>query len=252
MEPTAPILPEPELLDRLVTLVDASLADAGWYHPHVLVKIEAPTDLDGIELGMKPLPEGSHPVDELWGFVAPEEWSAIGLVTYGWASPPDRGRPSTHPDRLRVRLTVVVDRDGNEAQTASFEDGSVIDENGEGRVSDVLRLCIGAPTAPPPPVGELADVLWLMAVVEASSPRRIGWPTISSLRAEPAGRTTTWAGMRAMAAMTEQWRGADTWMDDGFFARELLAWLPSIDESMAVLERRLTKLAIRKIRAVLG
>lgn len=257
MEPSAPILPEPDLLDRLVTLVDSSLSEAGWHHPHVLVKVESPSvvtphDLDSLDLGMKLLPDGCHPVDELWGFVAPESWLAIGLVTYGWASPQSDARPSCHPERQRVRLTVVVDREGRQASTATFEDGSVIDENGEGRVSDVLRLCLGVATAPPPPLSDLADVLWLLAITDACTRRRIGWPSIAALRVAPDEQASTWRAVRSIAAASDRWEGADTWMDDGFFARELLGCLPSVDESLAHLERVLTGVAYRKLVAALS
>ena len=42
-----------------------------------------------------------------------ESFIAIALVVEGWGSPPGRARPSRHPRRERLRVTVSVARDGS-------------------------------------------------------------------------------------------------------------------------------------------
>lgn len=252
MDNSTPTLPEPDVYERLLTLVDAAVSERGWHSPHVLVKVVEADDPDSFELGLKDLPDGSHPVEELWGFVAPPTWLAIGVVTFGWAAPMDGVRPSEHPDRSRVRATILVTRDGRQLSTASFDDGRAIDEPGEGLIGDVLRCCIGAPTSPPPPIDVLADVLWLQELVRESANRRLTIAHAERLRREPEGRAATWEGVRHMAASTGRWPFADDWMDDGFFARQLLASLPGIDDLLDELDLRLPRATARKVRARVG
>lgn len=251
MDHSTPTLPEPDLYERLVTLVDSAVAERGWYSPHVLIKVEETGDPESFDLGLKDLPEDAHPVDELWGFEAPPSWLAMGVVTFGWASPMDGVRPSQHPERTRVRATILMTRDGRQVTTASFEDGTAIDEPGEGLIGEVLRLCLGLPTAPPPPIEHLADVLWLQALVaESATRRRLSIAAAQRLYHEPAGRASTWEGVRQMAHSTGQWPFADSWMDDGFFARQLLATLPSIDELLTTLDAQLPRATARAVRAL--
>jgi len=247
-----PTLPDPDVYERLLTLVDASAADRGWHAPHLLIKVEEVDEPAAFDLGMKELPEGSHPVEELWGFRAPPTWLAIGVVSYGWAAPMDGIRPSLHPERSRVRATILVTREGRQLSTATFDDGRAIDEPGDGMIADVLRLCVGAPTAPPPPIEHLADILWLRALVVESSTRRLTIAEAERLYREPEGRMSTWRGVRLLAASTVQWPFADDWMDDGFFARELLATLPTVDELLAQLDSQLPSATARKVRARVG
>ena len=244
-----PALPEPDLLERIVTLVDSAVVPHGWYHPHVLIKIEETGDPESFALGLKDLPEDTHPVDELWGFVAPDSWLAIGVVTYGWASPMDGVRPSQHPERCRVRATILVDRSGRQAASATLEDGTCIDEPGEGLIGDVLLRCIGAPTAPPPPLEEFCDVLWLMTVAEESTHRRVGWKQAEQMRV---AADSTWTRLRKIGERSGRWGAPDDWMDDGFFARQVLATMPSVEELLAVLDAQLSVTTARKVRAALG
>jgi hypothetical protein len=184
-----PHLPEPDRLDRLVTLLDAVVSEGGWHQPHRIVSVETAADDDDVALGFQELEAGVHPLDHLLGFVAPPTWSAIGVVCFGWAAPavdldPDRhtaaGRPSLHPERCRVRVVSLVDRSGTTWATAALEDGTVVDEPGEGTVADALRRCLRLPTAPPP-VGtaELFAALWLADVAAAGRP--LSW-TEAALR----------------------------------------------------------------------
>ena len=297
MEPAPTV--EPDLLDRLVTILDAAARRGGWHQPHRLVTVERP-DAEGFDLGVKEVGDGEHPLDHLLGLVAPDEWYALGIVSFGWASPaPDDAPtyrapfpPSDHPDRLRARSVFLVARDGHEASTTALADGRVIDTPGEGFLADALRRALGLATEPAdePPL-ELLTAMWLDQALTAvrdgdddpwwagdphgepswpvdiapdagSSPRgragvrrarclpRPSWARVASLhpllasvraggRRLPASRladlgrvfaeTVSWADLRweSMTGATPWGIDVDadlaTWMDDGMYARWLLA-----------------------------
>jgi hypothetical protein len=237
-----PTLPEPDKLERIVTLVDSAMAGRGWHATHMLIKIEETPDASGFDLGMKELETDEHPVEALWGFEAPDSWSAIGVVTYGWASPWDapEGRASKHPDRVRARVTSIVDRGGREAATTVLEDGTVIDHPGISLLGDVLRRCVGAPTAPPPPVQAFADLMWLREVVEVARQGPMSWRRAELLRV-PAD--STWPRLRARA------EGYALWMDDGMFARWLFERLPPIESLLAEVDATMPPKLARRLRA---
>lgn len=248
-------LPEPDRLERIVTLVDAAIAPRGWYGPHLLVKVEQLDDGD-VELGLRELPHHAHPMSALLGFVAPESWVAMGAVVYGWAAPMANVRPSRHRNRRRVRCTALVDRSGREAVTTSMDDGAVIDSPGEGRMSDALKRCMGAATAPPPPVSELADALWLESVLDAAAEQAVGaftWEHAMNLRPTDEDTiTTSWPRLREMAARSGVWGDLATWMDDGMFARWMLGERPSVGDLLRQVDARLPRPVARRIRAELG
>ena len=277
----APRLPEPDRLDRLVTLLDAAFRGEGWHQPHRLVSLEPDADdPDGLAFGFRVLPDGAHPLDHLLGFVAPPSWWALGLVCYGWAAPPDataRSRPSLHPSRRRVRVVTLLGRDGDERATATLDDGTVIDEPGVGTVTDALRRCLGLPTtAPPVSTAELFAALWLGRV--AAAPDRLSWaeaarlhPALAVLEAgghrpQPeelvaAGRALhramSWSELRLRAAAGRRDPGVEVpadlaaWMDDGMFARWVLGGLPSFPELVHRCRRVLSPEVLRRLRRVL-
>lgn len=276
MDP-APLLPEPDRLDRLVTMLDASLRDEGWHRPHRLVSVED-VDEEGFDLGFRELEAGEHPLDHLLGFVAPESWSALGLVCYGWASPPsEEGRPSEHPDRLRVRVVTLLDRSGDERATATIEDGTVVDEPGAGTVSDALRRCLGLATpAPPVGSGELFAAMWLTSV--ASAGRRLSWteavmlhPAMQVLRGgghrpqieellssgRSLARAMPWGELRLRAAAGVRDGGVGVpadlaaWMDDGMFARWVLGGLPPFTPLLRRCSTVLAPEVLRRLRRTL-
>lgn len=245
MRPT-PTVPAPEMLDRLVTLLDASAREAGWYQPHRLVAIEL---AGGAEVAVRTLEldPGAHPLDHLLGLRAPASWWAIGAVCVGWAAPPDVGRPSRHPQRRRARVVTLVDRAGIERSTAALDDGAVIDEPGSGTVADALRRCLGLATAPPPgPPSSLIEVLWLSAI--ASSERQIGWKEAVALRSGVTARS--WSQLREQG-----WPGLGPditqWMDDGMFARWALGSQPSRRQLLDEVARTQSPEMVRQIRAAL-
>jgi len=129
--------PEPDLLDRLVTLLDAAAIDGGWYQPHLLVSLE------GERLGVLPLELGQHPLEVLDDFVAAPTCDVLGAVCFGWAAPVGPTRPSQHAGRRRVRVVTLVDRTGDVRATATFDDGTTTDAAPTGAVAEALRVALG-------------------------------------------------------------------------------------------------------------
>jgi hypothetical protein len=273
----APLLPEPDRLDRLVTLLDASCRDEGWHQPHRLVSVTEDPESGSVSSSFRALGEGEHPLDHLLGFVAPASWVAMGLVCYGWASPPAGGRPSEHPDRQRVRVVTLLDRSGDERSTATMEDGSVVDEPGSGTVADALRRCLGLPTpAPPVGSGELFAAMWLTSV--AASDRRLTWaeavmlhPAMQVLRSgghrpqveelvscgRSLARAMPWGELRLRAAAGVRDGGVGVsadlaaWMDDGMFARWVLGGLPPFTPLLRRCRAVLAPEVLRRLRRTL-
>lgn len=278
MDP-APLFPEPDRLDRLVTLLDASCREEGWHQPHRLVSVEADGDDGSLSFGFRVLDPGEHPLDHLLGFVAPPTWTGLGLVCFGWASPPSvdgcGGRPSEHPERRRVRVVSLLDRSGEERATATLDDGTVVDEPGAGTVSDALRRCLGLATpAPPVGSGELFAAMWLSSI--ASSRRRLTWAEAVMLHpamqllARSAGRrpqveelvssgrslarAMPWGELRLRAASGVKDGGigvsADlaAWMDDGMFARWVLGGLPPFTPLLRRCSTVLAPEVLRRLR----
>jgi hypothetical protein len=243
-------VPEPDRLERIVTLVDAAVAGRGWHRPHLLLAVEGTPEGDEVELHLREL-AGAHPVDEVLGFRAPPSWTAMGAVTYGWAAPLDGPdgrlqRPSRHPDRCRARVTSVVDRTGREVVTTSLADGRVIDEPGVSVLADALRRCLGAPTAAPPPLRELVDVLWteaVLAAVDAGGIRR--WDDVLALRPRP----TSWSHLRRVARDAPGFGALAEWMDDGMFARWLLGGHRPLPALLEDADRRLDRPLALRLRA---
>lgn len=291
----APLLPEPDALDRLVTVLDAACAEAGWHQPHRLVSVEPDRnagpggDQPGLAFGFRVLDAGQHPLDVLLGFTAPAAWAGLGVICFGWASPiahdqldaarhtTSGPRPSQHPERMRVRVTTLVDRTGEERATATLEDGTVVDEPGSGTVTDALRRALDVPTAPAP-VGtaELFAALWLADLAQAGRPQ--SWPE-AALR-HPAmqmlagrfpspqpeeligcgrslHRTMTWERLRQRAAdgRIDLDVGIDAplaaWMDEGMFARWVLGGVPPLPRLLADAASVLPADVLRRVRRAL-
>jgi hypothetical protein len=79
-----------------------------------------------------------------------ESVDALALAVTGWAFPPEapetwRGRPSQHPQRVRVRSVVVVSPDGRQCSAIRRRDtGEVaVDANGEGPMMRALLAVWG-------------------------------------------------------------------------------------------------------------
>lgn len=110
----------------------------------VLVRLRGAAADDRVDLAVLPL-DGLHPAELLDGFVAPEDWLALGLVTRGWAAPLGPARPSAHPARRRVCTTVLLDRSGSTVGRTIDDSGRVVIDGppGEGAVLDLLRCALG-------------------------------------------------------------------------------------------------------------
>lgn len=154
---------------------------------------------DEVEVGWLPL-DGRHPVDELLGTTAPEDWSAVGVATSGWAHRRDvdePGRRGGGPRTVRIRSVHLVGRDG--AWSSRWRPVDPDDGDGDvaagmpgdagcplGRIDDVCRRALGVPTHPPAwSTAVLWATQWLDALVELAgtslSPSRLGWPAVAAL-----------------------------------------------------------------------
>ncbi len=127
---------------------------------------------------------------QLFGWVAPPECDAIGVVAGGWGRPQpfdlDLGRlPADSGELQRVRVIVVVDRHGRVGARTTLGDGRTVDGGCRGgRLFDALHRVLGLPTDPPP-VSSAAIIgdLWLAAVVADGEPhsQRLGWSEVTAL-----------------------------------------------------------------------
>jgi hypothetical protein len=151
---------------------------------------------EGVEVAVRPL-AGPDPVRSLYGFVAPPEWFAFGVVARGTARrpgpAPDR-RPTGRAPQGHVQFGLLVTRLGEQVVAARGDDGVVeqihrIDpaDQGGGRIPDACRRALRLATPPPEgDTGELWATLWLETLLVRSlgDPRPIPWP--EAVRAYPA------------------------------------------------------------------
>lgn len=170
---------------------------AGW--PGSLVVTVAPAEAD-VAIGTWPVPtEVHHPADSLVGFLAPDQWLALGLVTRGRAWTDDPAQAGTG-DRVHagtvvltdavaspVRITALMGRDGTATSvlTRTDEPAEVIEEAPAGWVADVLARALGRPT-PPPELGlsTWVEAAWLDRIADLvlESPGRVRrWNTLARL-----------------------------------------------------------------------
>ncbi len=208
---------------------------AGW--PGSLLVTVAPAEAD-VAIGTWPVPtEVDHPADPLVGFLAPEEWVALGLVTRGkaWVDDPAgagtgarvHAGPLVLTDAVAspVRITSLFGRDGTATSvlTRADEPVEVIDEAPAGWVADVVTRALGRPT--PPPESALStwvEAAWLDRIADLvlDSPGRVRrWDALARLHPlAPPGAAlagvllavetraldleSSWARMRRL------WRGA--------------------------------------------
>jgi hypothetical protein len=165
------------VLDGLVEILDRMGSEQGDDGCGLLMRAEAGS------VGLLAL-DGRHPREFLMGQVAPAEWLALGLVSWGWAAPPDQGRPSAHPDRQRARTVLAVDRAGGVAGRTHIAGGDTLDEAPEGSLVDCLRRVFGLSTSPASVGTEmLFATLWLgdILAVAGRSGRRLGWGEVAGL-----------------------------------------------------------------------
>lgn len=153
--------------------------------------------------------------DALLGFVAPEDWWAVGLHVAGSVIPDGdrgrgRGRAGRHRSAGRVRVTAFVARDGRAVSVVRRRGrADTIDEPPSGLVGDSLRRALRLPTPPPPDTTTGYWVaLWLDRLVAAAaagpppggSATGHAWPSVAALhpaRAEAGAGAPTPAGLAA-------------------------------------------------------
>jgi hypothetical protein len=199
-------------------------------------------------LGWKSL-EGVHPVDALLGFVAPDDWRAIGVCTTGRALSPGGTEA--------VTVTLLVDRAGTAASVLQRGGAlEVLPGRPDGMVADACRRALGLPTAPPPGSSlVLWTLTWLDRVVAEAHDRVPGqpapsWAAVARLHPASSGPGDPVALALDAAALAEAWpwgrlraepaladlpgsppsASLAQWMDDGMWARWLIRELPPAAE----------------------
>jgi hypothetical protein len=173
-------------LDALATLaaiaevrfVDEFGADDPDTTAAALIRVRA--DDDGVELGIRPLDDGDHPVEALVGFHVPPDWCAVGVAATGVAHHLDR--PGERTGVVTVHLVGadgcwasrwsprVDDRLGTAGSSAAGT--AVARDRPIGRVDDSCRRALGLATDPPPATTHPLWILrWLDAVVDEAGRR---------------------------------------------------------------------------------
>jgi len=261
-----PQLPLPATdLAVLAGLADARAASEGATPCLLRVQVVG----DEVELGWLPLAAGSHPLDELVGRTAPDEWAAVGVVADGRAR-----RLDTDVPPVRVRTTHLVGRDGSWASRCTGADVEPLIASGEaddpgrvaGRLDDACRRVLGLPTAPADVgTGPLWAARWLDAVVAAAAAstaaraRMATWPEVARLHpavpaldgAGPAAAVPDPDELGERARTLASWRDwsvlrracaagmwstpevdaeAAAWLDDGAFCRWALGAFPDLED----------------------
>lgn len=173
-----------ERLRLLTTLI----LDVGTEDPGILplgVGVSAPTP-EEVDLHIKPL-VGEHPVDDLLGFTAPDDWWAFGVVTSATARPmteqqlaslghpPPADPEPMFPTPTKVLMAVLVPRRGRSISMIRERAGAAADSDLDdiqqtrevpgdpgGRMGDACRRVMGRRTSPARYEARyLAHIVWL-------------------------------------------------------------------------------------------
>lgn len=221
-----------ESLNRLATTIDADLGEVGALPTGESASLIRVTRSG--EIAIRSL-DGDHPFDALLGFVAPEDWEVFGVIAPGWGT----HYAGAVPTRRRIRVIHVASRSGDEASLLRFADDVSAtsigtDERPAGRVADCVRRALDLPT-PNEPAESLAT-LWVHGVLQALASRL--HPSFGRKRVEAheidgivaAAAPTSWGDERWSVVQSEGSILMDgaiaAWMDDGMYARYVLADLP--------------------------
>ena len=251
-------------LEGLTALVDARAEERGWNEGHFLVNIVG-VDAEGVDVGFKDI-EG-HPLNSLLGFTAPDEWLALGVCAEGWAASLDAGcRPSQAKGRMRMRTTMLVTRDGQEASGMRIageafklmpDEGST-ESHCSGTIPDALRRALRVPTAPPevPFEGWVARMLLMLIIGDVPrGHRRVPWTQLrpSLERYKELADEGTWETLRGVASkragMIADLEPEDAaWMDEGMFSRWVIGGLPSYEHLLDKAREACTEEAFSQLR----
>lgn len=214
-------------LERLVRTLDADLPrDFGRGTSAQLIRVR----VDG-EVALRSL-DGEHPFDALLGFVTPEDWLIIGVI-----APADALRVDDDGNEVecRARVVHVCARTGEQVSLLRFDDVddvSITIPNG-GRVSDCLRRSFGLDTEPVDDMALNVVNVSRILVDVAASPERVTPRNVDIFMS--ASTRSTWSEERwhAIEHGNEVMDGTvAAWLDEGMFARMMLAALPDHDELM--------------------
>jgi hypothetical protein len=197
-------------------------------------------------------------VSHLLGWRVPPECWAVGLIGAGNRIPlhstlaEEEAADSEHQ---RMRLCCLVGRDGAVATLLRAPDGAgMASGDAGGRVIDALRRALGLPTPPPEEdTAQLLAILWIDELLAAvDSGVILGWPAAAGLHpamralaseghdiapehitmiARVATAAWSWENLRLQACQEDWLRDLipaelAEWMDEGMFARWMLAGLP--------------------------
>jgi hypothetical protein len=258
--------------------------------PPCILRIRHVDDADAdVEIGMRRLLPGDHPLVGLVGLRADDDWAAIGVAATGRLRHLDgNGAPAP------VRTTHLVGRDGSWAMRwHPLEGGEPTATAGPpddpdtpiGRIDDACRRCLGLATRPAA-VGTdvLWATMWLDAVLEQASSqagrRRLGrWQEVAKLHpavralvadlSEPVAPATVaelattlaelryWDDLRrAVAAGSPSIRDLDeataAWLDDGAFSRWALGAYPDLPELLRTIDAVLSPPVAAAIHATVA
>jgi hypothetical protein len=197
------------------------------------------------------------------------------------------GPPGPSSDYVEaIRMVCLLTRGGEVEWRLTRADGSQPSlpigdlAPSEGRLLDCLRRCFELPTSPPPASpARLQLIVWLVAALERAEEcrRPLSWSEVARLH--PVARLLAFEmevpasdvsgitdALTRMGAAAYSWEAVRIqaarqvgflddvidprlagWMDDGMFARWLLAELPSVDELFTALRPRLTPSAARRL-----
>lgn len=211
---------------------------------------------------------------DVLGWTAPRNASAVGVVATGRLRclDPSSELPARQIPALAggMRLCCVVSRRGDLGWRIRLPDGTPFEGPPEaGMMLDILRRCVGLPTAPPEhPVGRLHSVAWMQAlmVIGEDLGRRIRWSEALAVHPVTAGRSVadpeeeirrqafsgSWEAFRShvVAHPASPWEpSADLagWMDEGMFCRWSLSAFPSLEDMMAAVRDHLVPSAARRL-----
>jgi hypothetical protein len=269
MSPPVPPPPDLALAAH-VDNADAILAARGGHAPKsALLRVSvADADPPG-ELAWFPI-DPIHPLDLLLGFVAPVHWGALGVSSCGRQhSIGSDGRVLRSAGSPRVRITVLIDRSGGAtALLRRGHERTPLPGPPDGTVADACRRALRLETAPPPATtAGLWTRCWLDRIVDTLAPSSGAsgdagptWRELTRLHPASSVAATRWSGLGlgpdadaladATYALADAWPWARlradpavadvpgpvpdprvvAWMDDGMWARWLLATFPALDD----------------------
>lgn len=268
--------PQGEPLDELATVIESAADTGGWGEPPHLVSVTFDgenIELGMKPLNHHPALElTGFNAPKAWSClgVLTEAWAGEYEPTRG---EPRRG---SMKNRRRTRLLHLVSRSGDavmlmrDEQSGDVRLTHIDTAASAGLLDDCLRRSLGIPTAPPADdTRELWALLWLDHVLEDAVENRLSrasWQDVARLHPaveraiaadDPAlveWSTTELVRAGEVMANAYQWERARgdsldgagpisgipadhlRWMDEGMFARSVVAWFPPLDDVLADLE----------------